>query len=457
MPIYNGVYTQTITTGGGTINLDVSQSTITRYIFDGTATLSSSWTIQSTGTPVAGMEFDIRWYAQVSLDGNNVTIFGQVLTQEQAENNLKIIAYYNGSTWDVLIEVTDVVDDEYKGAEEVVVPTSGTLTLNAKLNKKIQKFTGNPTLIAPYAVTGDVASALEGDEFFLDWRATVTTSGSTITLFGIVLTTQQALSGNLVVHAYFDGSAWIGKLVVSEVYINEVDNTKLSDMAALTVKANANNTSDSPQDVSASSANTVFKRNNSNQLVFDSVRRNDLETSTSTADGVGLSNIQYIAAETLIGNNTGGNAAPSSLTPTQVKALLNLDASTVVESTITLSSAQMLALNGTPIDVIPSPGVNKAIDLISGVGFIDYNSAAYATNTHFHLTFNTANDSITTNNDLLLATTDLYFKLAFVTKTGTTAQLLTNTSLKAYVPGGNPTLGDSPLILKLAYRIIDFS
>lgn len=106
MPIYNGVYTQTITAGGGTVNLDVSQSTITRYIFDGTATLSSSWTIQSTGTPVAGMEFDIRWQAVVTLNGNNVTIFGTALTDEEALQDLQISCYYNGSAWDV-----DIVPD----------------------------------------------------------------------------------------------------------------------------------------------------------------------------------------------------------------------------------------------------------------------------------------------------------------------------------------------------------
>lgn len=457
MPNLNSIYKQTITAGGGTINLSVDESTTSRYIFSGNPTLAASWVIQSTGTPVEGMEFDIRWYAQVILNGNNVTIFGQALSQEQAESNLKITAYYNGSTWDVLIEVTDEDDDEYKGVEEVVVPTSGTLTLNARVNKKIQKFTGTQTLVAPYSVTADVASALEGDEFFLDWRAIVTTAGSTITLFGITLTTQQALSGNLLVHGYFDGSNWIGKLVTSQVYINEVDNTKLSDMAALTVKANATNTTADPQDINASSANTVFKRNGSNQLVFDSVKRADLEPATSTSDGVGLGNIQYLAAETLLGNDTGGNGPVKALTPAEVKVLLDLDASTVVETTFTLSSAQILALNGTPIDVIPSPGANKAIDLISAVGFIDYNSAAYAANPNFHLTYNTSNDSLTTNNDVLLATSDLYFKLAFVTKTGTTAQIVPNSSLKAYVPGGNPTLGDSPLILKLAYRIIDFS
>ena len=79
-PIFNNIYPYTVTNGGGTVNLDVTDSTTTRYIFSGTATLSSSLTIQPTGTAVQGMEFDIRWQAAVTIGSNSVTIFGTTLT-----------------------------------------------------------------------------------------------------------------------------------------------------------------------------------------------------------------------------------------------------------------------------------------------------------------------------------------------------------------------------------------
>jgi hypothetical protein len=101
MPIYNQVQTETITNGGGTFNLACGNSTTTRYVFSGTATLSSNWTIQPTGTPLQGMEFDIRWQSACTIGANSVTIFGTALTADQALNDLIITCYYNGSAWDV--------------------------------------------------------------------------------------------------------------------------------------------------------------------------------------------------------------------------------------------------------------------------------------------------------------------------------------------------------------------
>ncbi len=104
MPIYNQVYTYTVPNGGGTISLDVTDSTTTRYIFSGTPTLSSSFTIQPTGTPVQGMEFDIRWQCSATVGVNTVTIFGTTLTTAQALVDLIATCYYNGSAWDVDIQ-----------------------------------------------------------------------------------------------------------------------------------------------------------------------------------------------------------------------------------------------------------------------------------------------------------------------------------------------------------------
>jgi hypothetical protein len=102
MPIYNDIYKATVTNGGGTINLDVTQSTVSRYVFSGTATLAAGYVIQPTGTPLEGMEFKIFWQAVVTTAGaNTVTVFGTVLTTAQALKDLIITCYYNGSAWDV--------------------------------------------------------------------------------------------------------------------------------------------------------------------------------------------------------------------------------------------------------------------------------------------------------------------------------------------------------------------
>lgn len=104
MPIYNEIEKYTVVNGGGTVNLDVTRATTTRYVFSGTATLAAGYVIQSTGTPLEGMEFDIRWQAVVTTAGSNVvTIFGTALTTVEALKELIVNCYYNGSGWKVTI------------------------------------------------------------------------------------------------------------------------------------------------------------------------------------------------------------------------------------------------------------------------------------------------------------------------------------------------------------------
>lgn len=123
MPIYNQVQTETITNGGGTISLACGNSTTTRYVFSGTATLAANWVIQPSGTPFQGMEFDIRWQSACTIGANSVTIFGVALTADQALNDLIITCYYNGSAWDV--------DIQQDGVQEIW--ETGTGTSSAKL------------------------------------------------------------------------------------------------------------------------------------------------------------------------------------------------------------------------------------------------------------------------------------------------------------------------------------
>jgi hypothetical protein len=73
-----------LTAGGGTINLEPGVATKYIKISGSPVTLSSSWTIQGTGTPIDGDEFVVYFDQEVTLNGNNVTVFGISLTSEQA-------------------------------------------------------------------------------------------------------------------------------------------------------------------------------------------------------------------------------------------------------------------------------------------------------------------------------------------------------------------------------------
>jgi len=139
MPIYNEVEKYTVTNGGGTVNLDVTRATVTRYVFSGTATLGAGYVIQSTGTPLEGMEFAIRWQAVVTTAGANVvTVFGTVLTTAQALSDLIITVYYNGSAWDV-----DINEDGIQNIWEI---GTGTQSFKRIGNSSLTSATGSASL-----------------------------------------------------------------------------------------------------------------------------------------------------------------------------------------------------------------------------------------------------------------------------------------------------------------------
>ncbi len=119
---------------------------------------------------------------------------------------------------------------------------------------------------------------------------------------------------------------------------------------------------------------------------------------------------------------------------------------------VTLSSAQILALNTTPITLVGAVA-GYAIEAVSVSVAIDYNSAAYATNTNLIITTDTATNPQFKRDSLLTQTTDTVWKFPEVTPTSGT-QLISNKALTATVATGDPTAGDSPITIFVNYRLL---
>lgn len=104
MPNINVLQELNITSSGGTERVDVfGQPNI--YVIKGSATLTSNYTISPTGTPVAGTEFRFKYEANINLDGNTITIFGKTLPIILSDKTHEIIAYFDGSNWEVNFNV----------------------------------------------------------------------------------------------------------------------------------------------------------------------------------------------------------------------------------------------------------------------------------------------------------------------------------------------------------------
>jgi hypothetical protein len=91
-----------LTAGGGTANLPVAESyKAYSVVSTGSVTLLANWTIQASGTPLAGHKYFFNYNANITLDGNDINFFGTNLPENLENENCVIIAYYDGSAWTV--------------------------------------------------------------------------------------------------------------------------------------------------------------------------------------------------------------------------------------------------------------------------------------------------------------------------------------------------------------------
>lgn len=131
----------------------------------------------------------------------------------------------------------------------------------------------------------------------------------------------------------------------------------------------------------------------------------------------------------------------------------DLELSRVKSKRVTLTSAQVLALNGTPVTLISAPWAGLFVDVISVTAAVDYNSAAYATNTTIELRYTNGSGAKVSADvaALLTATAD-----KTVTVKGVTTELVNvaNAPVVARVATGNPVTGNSPISFQVTYRIL---
>lgn len=124
--------------------------------------------------------------------------------------------------------------------------------------------------------------------------------------------------------------------------------------------------------------------------------------------------------------------------------------------TIKITSAELLALNATPKELVAAPGAGRAIELVSAVLHLDYGTATYTGNGT--LTIRTASsDSVLSGTlaaaEFLHSTAD---KVAVMIPVSTGIGLDINEAIELFEPGGECTVGDSPITIVVGYRVHSF-
>lgn len=129
----------------------------------------------------------------------------------------------------------------------------------------------------------------------------------------------------------------------------------------------------------------------------------------------------------------------------------------VITDTVTLTTAEVKALYASPKALVPAPGAGKVVDLLSAALFLDYNSATY--DTQGALTIQTTTTGTAQSDQIaaaafLFKTADAYAGLQVLSAE---RQLDVNEGLSLACATANPATGDSPVTVKISYRILNFS
>jgi len=116
-----------------------------------------------------------------------------------------------------------------------------------------------------------------------------------------------------------------------------------------------------------------------------------------------------------------------------------------------ITTAEVLALNGTPISIITGiPG--SEIQIIAGSVHLKYAGATYATNTDMVFKSSSAGAADYQGKYSIAGTTDRIGNVELIT---TTRNIVTGDDLVATVLSGNPVTGNSDVVVSILYRVTD--
>lgn len=96
------------------------------------------------------------------------------------------------------------------GSTVLTVEDNTTVTLTSNTEKKYQSVEGTVSLTTgDYDIVLSNTDAIAGDEFYIEYSAAVTIGAYNVNIGGIQLSADEALTGKLMVKAYYDGAGWI--------------------------------------------------------------------------------------------------------------------------------------------------------------------------------------------------------------------------------------------------------
>lgn len=136
--------------------------------------------------------------------------------------------------------------------------------------------------------------------------------------------------------------------------------------------------------------------------------------------------------------------------------------STIQFVDVTISSAEILALNATPKTLVAAPGAGLALIFEGAVAFYDYGTAAYAdiaAGEDIAIKYTNSSGlqvaSIETTGFLDATADATRYAQAYRAASGVSSITpVANAALVAHMLSGEITTGDSPLLMRVYYRVV---
>ena len=161
-----------------------------------------------------------------------------------------------------------------------------------------------------------------------------------------------------------------------------------------------------------------------------------------------------VSADQVIVFDQTGNTDRMPFADAVDQANVNNNCVCIKEASLTIATADVLTLNGTPIEIVAAPGAGYAIEVLSASMKMVYNSTTYATNTRLELIVSGGSvvSQILFSSAVLSSAADVFSGLGSVQQAS--SNMLDNAALNVQVQSGNPTAGDSDIKIYVTYRII---
>lgn len=329
------------------------------------------------------------------------------------------------------------------------IPAAGGVkTFDCSLSKNIYEINctgGAINLLAGQIITAS-GTPIRGSEFVFMYAGGVTSNAAvgSVSFMGVNLTDAQALQP-LIISAYWNGSIWDVKIILDDNGTKVISGAELVDGSVpnialtnntITLAKLANVTRGWIVGGVTGAAPSAIQANASGQILI--------------GDGTD------IISRAVTGDITIGSTGVTAIGAGKVTAaMLNFTVATYLEATLTLTSGQIKALNGSPLTIVAGPGSGKYIEAISASAAMTFVSAAYATNTTLQIICESADVAQLQNTSMLISTITKNTKFIDVAAaTAGQTQIITGAGLQVKVATGNPATGDSTMVVKVLYRIV---